>query len=267
MRATHRRVDGLEVYFVINDGAAPWSGTVTLPSSGPGTRWDLATGEAHPLPAHGPWPVALEPYGATLLSFASSQVPALKPLRPGPVPAPALAPIAHAAPLESHGEFVRATLADDDAHTAAGRPAWRAAANLTRTKVDTFLFVRLPVKSGFGTRQRRAVGIGDRASRGPANRGRAPGHSRRGRRGGLPRGTGAPPGCLRLPAHLLRRRSTDLRLAGWSTDANGRLDQDRIREIRVGWAGTPRSGGGEPVAFSLRAPRYSPRVPPVATAP
>lgn len=264
VRATHRRVEGLEVYFVINDGAAPWSGTVTLPSSGPGSRWDLATGEAHPVPAAGPWPLALEPYGATLLTFASAQVPAREPLRPGPVPAPALAPIAHAAPLESHGEFVRATLAADDAHTAAGRPAWRAAANLTRTKVDTFLFVRLPVKSGSELANAELLELetwvpeGQRTAAGLlvilAEEG-----------GGDYLVELARP----LDASGYQRTFVPLnrfRLAGWSTDANGRLDQDRIREIRVGWGGYY-GVEGEPVAFSLRAPRFSPRVAPVAATP
>ena len=43
LRITHRRIDGSEVYFVINDSDQPWEGAVDVPAAGALEQWDPAT--------------------------------------------------------------------------------------------------------------------------------------------------------------------------------------------------------------------------------
>jgi len=46
------------------------------------------------------------------------------------------------------------------------------------------------------------------------------------------------------------------KLAGWSRDANARLDRSQITEIRIGWGGYFGTEG-EQVVFGLAPPRYA----------
>lgn len=65
---THRRIEGHEVYFLINDSGKPWTGKVTFAQSGPGERWDPATGSMTKLQS-GEVDLSLAPYGGTLFRF------------------------------------------------------------------------------------------------------------------------------------------------------------------------------------------------------
>jgi hypothetical protein len=71
VRATHRRTDGQEVYFVINDSAKAWSGKIRVAAAGKAERWDPGTGHTLPASSTGTIPISLEPYGATLFRFAA----------------------------------------------------------------------------------------------------------------------------------------------------------------------------------------------------
>lgn len=256
LRATRRRLGDLEFCFLINDSRSSWSGPITLPSKSPATQWDLASGETRAVPASATdsQVINLEPYGAAAFTFPASGTLARRPLRPGPIPVPALIPIPHADPLESHGEFVRGTLTRDEACSAEGRPAWRVAAELTRSQVDTFLFVRLPLNPPSALANAVLLELETWVPDGQAtSTGLLVILHEQGGADYLVETTRPldTPGYLRHFIPLDR-----FRLAGWSTDANDQLDPDQIGEIRVGWGGYYGTEQ-ERVEFTLRTPRLT----------
>ncbi|MBX7259672.1 MAG: hypothetical protein K1Y02_25170, partial [Candidatus Hydrogenedentes bacterium] len=72
IRATHRRINDREVFFVYNDGREPWEGKVTFAASGAGEQWDPATGKISPCDSATDVPIKLEPFGAMILKFDES---------------------------------------------------------------------------------------------------------------------------------------------------------------------------------------------------
>lgn len=252
VRITHRRVGGQEVYFLVNDSAAPWRGTVRLSARGPGRQWNPADGTSRATAAPDALDLQLEPYGASLLTFDRATPPPRLALPAGSAGGQPAEPLALGRPLLSHGEFVRGEVAPDTARSQPDRPAWLARATLTRDQVDTFLFVRftldrpadfaeaalLEVESWVPESQQTPAqllvilheeGGGDYLAETPRSLGVA------GRE------------TLYLPLSRFA-------LAGWSQDANGRLDRARVREIRIGWGGYY-GAAGERVEFSVTAPR------------
>ena len=73
LRATHRRIGGREVYFVINDSASPWSGRVRPAAAGPGEQCDPATGEVRPFNPGAE--IHLSAYGGTVFRFPAGHLP------------------------------------------------------------------------------------------------------------------------------------------------------------------------------------------------
>lgn len=75
LRITHRRIAGREVFFVINDGADPWEGALTLAAAGAGRRYDPATGAMTPVASPDDIQVKLGPYGGVLFGFEKVRMP------------------------------------------------------------------------------------------------------------------------------------------------------------------------------------------------
>ena len=252
IRITHRRIDGREVYFVINDSGKPWEGELSFNASGAGERWDPAARTVAETNLGGRVSLQLQPYGAALLRYPTARstrkpadenimLPQLQ-RRRVPVVEPGLA----------SGEFVRAELVPDSVHSQSGAPAWRASAVLTKGQVDTFLFARfifpqpldlsatdcLVLDTWLPDGQRTAneilaivqeQGGGDfLASTGRSLAG--PGHQQ-----------------VFVPV-------SKLQLAGWSKDPDGELDLHRVQEIRIGWGGY-HGAEGERVEFSVALPQ------------
>ena len=67
VRMTRRLIDGKDVFFVINDGAAPWQGTVRFGGARAGELLDPATGVITPLSDPANVKVALGAWGAVLV--------------------------------------------------------------------------------------------------------------------------------------------------------------------------------------------------------
>ena len=68
IRYTHRRIEGREVFFLINDSDKPWTGKVEFAVNGPGEQWDPATGKMMKLQS-GDIDLSLGPYGGMLFRF------------------------------------------------------------------------------------------------------------------------------------------------------------------------------------------------------
>jgi hypothetical protein len=265
LRVTHRRLDDREVYFLINDSAKPWAGQVDFAAAGPGERWNPATGQREETLPAGTARLSLEPYGAAFFRFASAkgdpkrdesrlgtQPPQRRVIAGGALPNLVLRVVPQVEPVMGQGEFVRADLTADTAHTRAGSPAWQAAAVLTKAKVDTYLFLQFhypqPLDLSDADCLAMDTWVPDRQS--------TPSqilvilHEEGG--GDFLAETGrslAAPGRERTFVALSR-----FQLAGWSKDADGVLDTKRVGDIRIGWGGYF-GAEGEKVQFSVALPQ------------
>ncbi|HOF47248.1 MAG: hypothetical protein KA191_03475 [Verrucomicrobia bacterium] len=251
LRLTHRRVDGHEVYFVINDSPVPWQGAIECRASGAAEQWDPATGQRSVWPGKTATELVLPPYGATFLRFDGPPLPARK-LNPGVSPSMTFKELPAAQAAVARGEFVRETMSADSEATRPGRPGWRVEGTLTRSDVDTFLFVRLPFEDSLDLSAADLLEIESWVPEGQ----HTPTqllvilHERGGGDflASTPRSLSAA-GYDRCYLPLDR-----LQLAGWSSDNDATLDRRRIDEIRVGWGGYV-GREGERIEFSLRMPR------------
>ncbi|HOX36656.1 MAG TPA: glycosyl hydrolase [Candidatus Brocadiia bacterium] len=70
IRVTHRRIDGHEIWFLINDGEKPVSCKADLSASGAGERLDPSMGTISQLPSGNDIALDLQPYGGMLFRFA-----------------------------------------------------------------------------------------------------------------------------------------------------------------------------------------------------
>jgi hypothetical protein len=252
LRVTHRRVEGREVYFLINDSAKPWSGEVSFAAWGEGERWDPATGQRAELLQTNAAKLSLEPYGAALFRFAAARLPPRRTAAAGPLPNLTLRPVPKAEPTTPHGEFVRADLGLDPMNGQADSPAWRATGVLTKTQVDTFLFAQLHYPKRADLSDGDCLVLETWVPEGQ----RTPSqilvilHEEGG--GDFLAETG------RSLAAAGRQRSVipwdRFQLAGWSKDADGLLDLKRVSDIRIGWGGYLGTAE-EKIAFSFTLPQ------------
>lgn len=259
LRMTHRRAEGHEVYFLINDSPLPWQGAVTCRATGGAELWDPATGERRAFAAGAPPELKLEPYGAAFLRFAAGREPKRRRPVSGALPGVTLWTLPPVEPLVARGEFVRETFSPDAAHSRRDRPAWQTEAVLTKSQVDTFLFVRLPYPQGLDLSRADFLELETWVPEGQ----RAPAQLLvilQEQDGGdflatTPRSLSASgQDCCFVPLNRLQ-------LAGWSKDGDGLLDLKRIREIRIGWGGYY-GREAERVGFSFSAPRAGTATPP-----
>jgi hypothetical protein len=252
IHATHRRIDGHDLFFVVNDSSELWTGRIDVSGSGNGEQCDPATGDVRPLANGRNIAVDLAAYGAVLLRFPAATETRLHRLHQGLLPNLVVGDLPTAAPVIARGEFVREHCAPETSFPGTTNPAWRVTATLTRSQVDTFLFTRFVYPGGVDLRDADSLVVDTRVPSGQrtsaqllvilheksgadylANTGRmlsAPGNSQ-----------------VYIPLGRFQ-------LAGWSTDPNSHLDLDSISEIRVGWGGYYGTEG-ENIEFSLDAPR------------
>jgi hypothetical protein len=248
IRSTHRRLEGHDVFFLINDSPKPWSGQADLAAQGVGERWDPASGGRAAVSGGTAVPLELEPYGAVLFRFRAARLPDRLHLRTGALPNLALSTLPRVEPILAQGEFVRGGVGLDPELARSDRPVWKAAATLTKSQVDTFQFVRLPFAEPVDLADAECLALESWVPEGQ----RAPTQLLvilQEQDGGdflasTPRSLGSA-GRDRTFLPLSR-----FQLAGWSKDADGVLDAHRIREVRIGWGGYLGTEG-ERIQFSF----------------
>jgi len=243
LRATHRRIGGHEVYFLINDSGSPWKGSVSLAARGAGERWDPATGRITALAGGRNVMLDLAPYGGVLLRFPAAEPPGRKAAVSGSLSGLELKALPAVAPRVGAGEFVQA------AH-AAEEGGWRATGTLKKGQVDTHLFLSFAYAQPLGLRDTDGLAVTTWVPEGqttPTNllvivRDRDGGEylANTGRSLALPGRAQSVVAWSRFQA------------AGWSKDPNGRLDLDGVTAISVGWGGYYGTEG-ERVEFRLSA--------------
>jgi hypothetical protein len=256
LRVTHRRLDDHDVYLVINDAPQPVEATVSAAVTGAGELLDPASGKTTPLASGEEVKLSLEPYGGALLRFAEARERKLLHPKAGPLPGLTVSPLPPAEPTEGHGEFVKGTLSPDAARSQPGAPVWQASATLTKSDVDTHLFVVFPYPNRVDLSSAACLVIDTWVPEGQqtpsqvlvilheaggaayiANADRslaAPGHAR----------------SLVLPSAF--------NLAGWTKDANSRLDLADVTRVSIGWGGYF-GKEGEQVGFSVALPQVARR--------
>jgi hypothetical protein len=261
IRVAHRRIDGAKVFLVVNDSPEPWSGRLTFAADGLGMQLD---------PALGRWTGGISPdgidvqlgsYGAAGFRFPTGYPTTRRLAVPTSVPRLVWEPMAVGTPIVSRGEWVREEFSPVEADST--EPVWDASARIVKSDVDTFLFVRFPVSDSAALVS--ADGLGLRVS--------------------VPEGVRPATQLLVVIAEaeggdfigstlcsLAKAGTTELvvpwsrlELAGWSRDADGKLDRSRIAEIRVGWGGYHGAEGeriefrvGRPAAVRVKGPVRAP---------
>jgi len=139
IKITRRHVDGHDLYFVINDSATAWEGNVRFCGDGVREQWNPATGTISAVAEATHVPLRFGPYGAMFFRTPQAGVPR----RLAQTASVALnitcknLPVA-GRPTIGKGTYVNTELAEDPTG------GWRAPATLTRSKVDTYLFVNFP---------------------------------------------------------------------------------------------------------------------------
>ena len=252
LRYTHRRVDGREVYFVINDGETAWKGAVSVAASGSGQCSDPATGETRLIPAAAAIPLDLPPYGGAVLHFAAARLPRQSKLESGPALDFVGRNLPEVVPTVARGEFVREDLAVAPSQSAPGRPAWRVIGTLTKSEVDTHLFTRFIYDQPLDLRGVRNLLVETWV---PAEQ-HTPAelliilHEKNG--ADYLASTGRWLGVAGYDQTYVPLGR--FQLAGWSQDEKGRLDPASITEVRIGWGGYL-GVQGERIQFSVALPQ------------
>ncbi len=247
LHATHRRIDGHEVFFVINDSAEAWSGNIGVSAAGQGEQWNPATGERHPVGDAKAITLELEPYGGMLLRFTDNVVPARKTPAAGPLPGLEAEGLPSSAPVPGNGEHVKATLT-----TAGDTGPWTAMGALVQGGVDTFLFLIFPWAEGIDLSAAKYL-VFDLEVPAAQTCGQTLLVVLSDARGieymADTRMRLDAPGKLRV--HIPIRQFAK---AGWAPQPEGPLDFGKVRDIRVGWGGYLGTGG-ESVTFTASAPQ------------
>ncbi len=252
LRSTHRHIDGKDVYFVINDSPKLWSGPVRFSAAGQGEVWDPASGRLVQETDSSMAELSLEPYGAALVRFPVARQPKLRHFGPGPLPNLTSHPLPMVEPTVPHGEFVRAEVTHDDAHSNPQAPAWQATATITKSQVDTFLFLDFHFPDLLDLGNTECLSLDTWVPDGQ----RTPsqilvilqeegGEDFLASTGRSLAGSGHE--LSYLPLRQFQR-------AGWSQPGDGVLDPRKVRAIRIGWGGYLGTEG-ETVRFSAALPK------------
>lgn len=259
IRITRRRGGEFDQFFVVNDSATARSDDVTFPADGPVEVWNPGTGKVNPVDTNRTVCLDLEPYGARFVRFRSA-VPRAprRPVGPGVLPGLSLQPLPVGSPRPVHGTFVKPELAPVE--PSSGDPAtWDARGTILKGQVDTFQFLEFPVTPGAGLSGAAGVAIETWVpdGQGASSQLLVILHEEGG--GDFVGTTGRSLGQAGRARSFLP--TTSFKLAGWSRDADGRLDLSHVTAIRIGWGGYL-GREGETVAFRTGPPtamRIAPR--------
>jgi hypothetical protein len=250
LRATHRRIDGADVYLLINDSPLPFRGPVTIAASGAGEAWDPGTGTRTALP--GPEvDVDLDAYDAVVLRWPQARERQLLATLGGTLNAEAAIMLSTRDVEPTPGEFVAAEPVVT-AHLADGQPGWRVLGEVRKGDVDTFLFLRLRFSPAVDGSQADFIVI-DMEVPGGQDVG-APAYLFAVEADGgeflAPLGF-----ALNESGHQCAWVPWD-RLApvAWNKAGDGVLDRAQLVELRVGWGGY-HGRAGERLEFTVAAPR------------
>jgi hypothetical protein len=250
LRTTHRRLDGTDVYLVINDSPAPFRGRVVLAASGAGEAWDPESGTRTALP--GPEvELDLDAYDAVVLRWPQARERQLLTAVGGGVKVEAEAALSVSTVELTPGEHVAAepvattTLPD-------GQPGWRVVGQVRTSDVDTFLFLRLRFSPAVEGSQADFIVVDMDVPTGQSVAAQAYLFAVEADGGEFL----APLGFALNEAGLQHAWVPWDRLkpVPWNKAGDGVLDRAKLVELRLGWGGY-HGRVGERLEFSVAAPR------------
>jgi len=232
IRVTHRRIDDHDIFFVINDSGEGFEDTLSVCADGPGELWDPASGEMTPLPAGGEVPVSLDAYGGVFLRYAAARMPRRLTMAEGRLPGLALSDLPLPAPGIGKGEFVEAELTTEERDDSV---AWRATGTLTKSDVDTFLFLAFQCEEPVDLSNAECLVVTSEVPEGQETNARlliiltdADGRQ-------YVVDTGRALGAPGVRTHFVPLSS--FQRAGWVEAPDGELDLKAITGISIGWGG------------------------------
>ncbi len=252
IKFTHRRLNGHELYFLINDSGKPWRGDVTLSVGGPGERWCPANATVLQTSLGPRLNLEFEPYGAALLRYPTARLPQRLKAREGTLPNLVPQTVVEVKPTLTQGEFVRAETLPDPTHSRPQQPAWRATARLTKGQVDTFMFLRFLFPEPLNLEGTECLILDAWVPQGQRTTTQLLAIVQEKGGGDFLASTGCQLGVS--GHHRLVVPINRLQLAGWSKDVDGELDLKQVSEIRIGWGGYLGTEG-ESVEFSVALPQ------------
>jgi hypothetical protein len=254
VRVTHRRIDGHEVFFLMNDGPAAWEGPVSLSATGPGEQWDPATGQMTPLGSAETVSVRLGPYGGMLFRFKVPRPPRRTPVAGGVLPGLTLTALPETPPEAAKGEFVQAEMIPDAEHTRPEQPAWRVTGRLTKGNVDTWLFATYTYPGALNLRGAAWLAFDAWIPEGRHGASSLLVILRDKDESEYCADTGV---GLDSPGHVeCLVPLSQFQPAGWSKNPRGTFDFSAVTCLRIGWGGYY-GAEGEQRVFSLSAPRMA----------
>ena len=252
IRVAHRRVDGHEVYFLINDSGRPCRDTVSVAAEGQGELWDPATGRRALLTDGPNVDVDFAPYRGVFLRFPRARRPQRYAVQNGQLPGLDVASLPACEPTVGKGKFVDANVARQSHAEAGGRPAWRAVGTLSKGGVDTFLFLSFDYAEPLDLSDAHVLALDTWVPEGQRTPSRLLVIVREKGGGDFIARAGR---ALNVPGHAQTFLPlSELKLAGWSKDSDGELDCSRVAFVRIGWGGYY-GQKGEVVEFSAARPQ------------
>jgi len=252
IRTTHRRIEGREVYFVINDSGKSWEGEVSFHAAGAGEHWDPASSTVAGTNLSARVHLQLQPYGAVLFRYPAALPTVKTDTSDSMLPQLQQRRLPAVEPAMVKGEFVRAEIAPEAAHSQPGSPAWRASAALTKSQVDTFLFMRFIFPQPIELSATDCLVLDTWVPEGQRTGAEILAIVQEQGGGDFLASTGR--ALAKSGHHRVFVPISKLQLAGWSQDQDGELDLRRVKEIRIGWGGYF-GAKGERVEFSVALPQ------------
>ncbi|MCF7668985.1 MAG: hypothetical protein K9N48_04315 [Verrucomicrobia bacterium] len=235
VRVTHRRINGHERFMVINDSTQPWSGKLDLSVRGTGYQFDPATGHERPLKSGENISLELDAYDAALFEFESGVAPERLELPDSLDLNMRERSLPFAEPSILRGEFVESELTHIAPEFTSKTHAWRAKGTITRSDVDTFLFMSFKYPDGIDLTGASSLALETRTPKGQHTPSELLVVLQDADGADYLASTGrvlSAPGRERTYISLHRFNP-----AGWSNDPDGTLDLSQIKEIRIGWGG------------------------------
>ena len=252
VRITHRRIEGHDVYFLINDCPNSWNGLVDFAASGQVNQWDPSSGKVISLPKERPITISLEAYGATIVCFSVPPPSPRYPLKSGSLPNLLIKPLPLVVPTTAHGEFVTGELNRAQSPGRSDEPRFDAKARLTKAKVDTFMFVKFHYDKPVNLSAADCVVIDTWIPQGQKTHNEILVILHEEGGGDFLASTGR---SLGSSGHERSFVPLDrLQYAGWSHDADGVLDPKRVTDVSIGWGGYL-GVEGEQVQFQVSSPQ------------
>ena len=250
IRMTHRTIDGHEVFFIINDGVKPWSGSVSVAAIGEGQMFNLSTGKISKLAASTGIKLNLSSYDAVILRFPKGRPLARYKVPNGTLTLPPMKPLQVNEPTHVDGEFVKSeTHGTSDAKS--GR-IWRIGSTLTKGQTDTYMFLLFGSAKPLDLSGVDLISIDTWVPEGQKSGARllVMMHEKDGADYYVEPGKMLnSPGYQQLMIPIER-----FQLAVWANDKDAGLDLSRIDRIGVGWGGYF-GNEGENLEFTVGTPK------------